>query len=123
VGGQLLWMAFGAAIAGVFSSFTKSIRIGPKWAAREITDEVCRSGCSGVAKQIQKQIGGDIATITPKGGANVLGGFRGKNWGWDYHQVVVKEGRVFDLTTGYQGLPIPDYKALWQYPEAINFGF
>jgi len=36
---------------------------------------------------------------------------------------VVSEGRVYDSFTGYQGLPIEKYKALWEYADAINFGF
>ena len=55
--------------------------------------------------------------------APALGGFRGKNWGWAYHEVVVEAGRVFDLTTGHLGASIEEYTALCEFPEAINFGF
>jgi hypothetical protein len=43
--------------------------------------------------------------------------------GWAYHEVVVKDGRVFDLTTGHKGLSIDEYKQLWQYFDAIDSGF
>ncbi len=95
-------------------------RIGRKWAARDVAS--CERGCEKAAREIQKHIGGDIHTITPKD-APSLGGFRGKNWGWSHHEVVVKDGRVFDATTGHEGLPISDYKKLWQYADEINFGF
>jgi len=36
---------------------------------------------------------------------------------------VVKNGRVFDKFTGYQGLPAAEYKALWEYRDVIKFGF
>lgn len=98
------------------------MQIGPKWRARDIADTACERGCEAVALQIQRHIGGDVVRITPKD-APMLGGFRGKNWGWSHHEVVVKDGRVFDLTTGHKGLPIAEYKSLWQYGESINFGF
>lgn len=82
----------------------------------------CERGCENVARQIQEHIGGNVVRIAPRD-TPALGGFRGKNWGWGHHEVVVKDGRVFDVTTGHQGLPIPEYKQLWQYPDAINFGF
>jgi hypothetical protein len=83
---------------------------------------MCRVGCENVARQIHRHVGGDIVRITPKN-APSLGAFRGKSWGWAHHEVVVRDGRVFDLTTGHQGLPITEYKQLWQYPDGINFGF
>jgi len=98
------------------------VRLGPRWKARDITDAACESGCEGVARQIQKHIGGDIRHIRPQE-APKLGAFRGKNWKWDYHEVVVKDGRVYDITTGHEGLPIAEYKQLWQYSDAIDFGF
>ena len=46
-----------------------------------------------------------------------------KSWGWSYHEVVVKEGRVYDAFTGGEGVAIADYKSLWEFPDHINFGF
>jgi len=98
------------------------VRLGGRWRPRAITDEVCRVGCEGIAQQIRKHLGGEIVRITPKG-APALGAFRGKNWAWGHHEVVVQNGRVFDITTGHHGLEIAEYKKLWDHPEAIHFGF
>lgn len=80
------------------------------------------NGCENCAQQIQKNIGGDIHRITPIG-APSLGGYRGVNPRWSHHDVVVKESRVYDGFSGQNGETISDYKNLFQYPEAINFGF
>lgn len=98
------------------------LRVGRKWRPRAITDAACEVGCENVARQISKHVGGNIVRITPKN-APALGGFRGKNWGWVHHEVVVRDGRVYDLTTGHQGLGLAEYKRLWQHPDGINFGF
>ncbi|WP_187345694.1 hypothetical protein [Sorangium cellulosum] len=78
------------------------VRIGPQWKPRKIADAACENGCESVARQIQKYIGGEVVRITPKDTPG-LGAFRGKNWGWSHHEVVVKDGRVCDLTTGCEG--------------------
>jgi hypothetical protein len=92
------------------------------WQPRDINNPACANGCERAAKQIQKLIGGDVKTIVPKSD-RTLGAHRGKNWGWRFHEVVVKDGRVYDAFTGGQGLPISEYKALWEFPDHINFGF
>lgn len=51
-----------------------------------------------------------------------LGKHRGTNPDWAHHDVVLKDGRVYDAFTGSDGLPLDEYKQLWQYPDAINFG-
>jgi hypothetical protein len=99
------------------------IRIGPRWRPRAITDPACRFGCERVAAQIQKHIGGEIKTIVPSGQARYLGAYRGHDLMWEYHEVVVKGGRVYDAFTGYQGMAIKDYKKLWDFADAIKFGF
>ena len=101
----------------------RGIRVGRRWRARSIDDATCASGCEGVARQIHRHIGGDVHRITPGGRAPQLGGYRGGNMGWSHHEVVVRDGRVYDAFTGHRGLPIGEYKALWEFPEAINFGF
>jgi hypothetical protein len=98
------------------------LRVGRKWHPRAIADEVCRNGCEDVAKQIHRHVGGNIVRITPKDTPR-LGAFRGQNWRWAHHEVVVRDGRVYDITTGHQGVPIAEYKRLWEYPHDINFGF
>jgi hypothetical protein len=92
------------------------------WQPRDINNAACANGCERAAAQIQKLIGGDVKTIIPKRDPT-LGGYRGKNWGWSFHEVVVKNGRVYDAFTGGQGLSITEYKALWEFPDHINFGF
>jgi hypothetical protein len=55
--------------------------------------------------------------------ARFLGSYRGHNAEGAYHQVVVKEDRVYDAFTGHQGMPSDEYKALWANRDAIDFGF
>lgn len=42
---------------------------------------------------------------------------------WDHHWVVVKDGRVYDGTTGPKGLDIDTFKKQWVYHDGIDFGF
>lgn len=90
---------------------------------KDIKDPNNWNGCEACARQNQERVGGDIVRITPDDGAPALGGYRGTNPGWSYHDVVVSNGRVYDAFTGPGGASISDYKALWQYPNAIKFGF
>ena len=82
-----------------------------------------RDNCEAVARQIQRLVGGEIKHIKPKGNLPWLGGLRGNSPRWQFHDVVVKNGRVYDAFTGYEGLPIDQYKALWEYHDFIDFGF
>ena len=105
---------------------TKPPQFGPKWRARSVTDPAFASACENVAKQIQRHIGGEIKTIRPVDPLARLGSYREYtpgDRGWAYHEVVVKGGRVYDAFTGHQGLAIEEYKALWEYHDAIDFGF
>lgn len=52
-----------------------------------------------------------------------LGPYRGEALQWDFHRVVVKDGRVYDAFTGHKGVGIAEYKALWEYADDISFGF
>lgn len=106
-------------LAPELSAARPMIRIGPRWRPRSVMP----SGCEGAARQINRHVEGTIHTITPKKGLPSLGGFRGQSPGWASHDVVLKDGRVYDVTTGHKGLPIDEYKALWEYPDAIDFGF
>jgi YD repeat-containing protein len=97
------------------------IKIGPRWRARPVD---CNVPCEYAAKQIQKQIGGEIKRIEPSGQARYLPPFRGqKDLLWEHHDVVVKGGRVYDIYTGYKGMAIDEYKKLWDFSDAIKFGF
>jgi len=64
---------------------------------------------------------GQTVTVRPTSTPG-LGGYRGAGTLWDEHTVVVADGRVFDVYGPADGVPIDDWKALWDYPEAINFG-
>lgn len=39
---------------------------------------------------------------------------------WSYHEVVVKDGMVYD---GFTGMSINDFKSQFDFGDAINFGF
>lgn len=118
----------------ILTAFTGDSPIGPgptgpirspNWQPRNILNEYCSNGCEENAKQIQKQIGGTIIKIVPLDPEETprLGGYRGKNWGWYWHKVVVNDGRVYDAFTGGEGATIDEYKSLWEYPDVIDFGF
>lgn len=93
------------------------------WKTKGITDPKNWNGCEQCAKDIQSNIGGDIVRIVPADGAPSLGGYRGTNPAWAYHEVVVKNGRVYDAFGPRGGVPVGYYKSLFQYPDAIDFGF
>lgn len=80
-----------------------------------------RAGLWKVADYIQSVIGGDITRITDGYGALRLGKYRGIDSGWNYHDVVVKDGRVFDATTGRRGEPIDQYRANFEYGDDLVF--
>lgn len=50
-------------------------------------------------------------------------GFQPFDTFWATHDVVLKDGMVYDALTGPEGLPTDAYKALWEYSDVINFGF
>lgn len=103
---------------------TKPPRITKKWRARKVTDPKCASGCERVATQIKKHIGGAIKRIKADPNERLyLGRYRGHNFKWKYHEVVVKNGRVYDAFTGHKGLPIAEYKQQWEFGDALQFGF
>lgn len=94
------------------------------WTPRSITNPNNWNGCEQCARDIRAQLGGgDIVRIRPEGGAPSLGGYRGANPGWAYHEVVVKDGRVYDAFGPRGGVTIDEYKNLFQYSDAIDFGF
>lgn len=43
--------------------------------------------------------------------------------GWSSHQVVLKDGMVYDALTGPNGMPASTYKQMWEYRDILNFGF
>ncbi|MEU4157708.1 polymorphic toxin-type HINT domain-containing protein [Actinoplanes sp. NPDC026670] len=97
--------------------------LGPDWKPRAAS-EVCDStGCEAVALEIKRRIGGEIYRINPPPGCSNLGRYRDQWSGWGHHEVVVREGRVYDGFTDRKGLPISEYKALFKdlFPEDFPF--
>ncbi len=82
-----------------------------------------RSNCEQVAREIQQRIGGEIHRITPKEAIYLPESANNQGDTWFYHEVVVKNGRVYDGTTGPKGMSIADYKALFNDPDWVNWGF
>ena len=86
--------------------------------------------CGEVAEEILDLPGGDATIVSTQSDANTVpnqypleGTYRGKGTGWFYHDVVVKDGRVYDGFTDRYELPIDDYKNLWSDKDNILFGF
>jgi hypothetical protein len=85
---------------------------------------VHNADCGKVARDLQSRLGGgDIVTFTKPPGTNALGPAPGNPAGnWDYHTVLVKDGKVYDEFTK-DGMPIAEWKAQWEYADEISFGF
>jgi hypothetical protein len=81
------------------------------------------SGCEKVAKSVQKVMGGEFLQITPKFGRYLgpvkYAGMEGPSWG--HHVAVIKEGVVYDMMTGAEGLPLNTYKQIFEYADDLNF--
>lgn len=106
-------------------AMARPVRITERWTPRDITDPRFSAGCEDVARQIEKLIGGEVKRIAPLTGEGsaMLGSYRGHSPGWFHHEVVVRDGRVYDLFTGHNGLSIVEYKKLWECADYIRFGF
>jgi len=91
-------------------------------ANKNINDRKNWTGCEKCARDIQKSIGGTIHRIEPMEG-RFLGQFKGTDPGWYHHEVVVKDGRVYDAFGPRDGMPIQEYKSQFRYHDAIDFGF
>jgi hypothetical protein len=84
--------------------------------------------CKPWAKQIQDAIGGDIIHITDKYGAPGIGNVFTKEGKlitktdpWVEHYAVRIDDMIYDRITGPSGLPIKDYKKLFEYGEYLDF--
>ena len=104
-------------------AMARAPRITSRWLAREISNPRFATGCEDVARQIQKLIGGDVIRLMPQAGIPMLGAYRGHFPFWFYHEVVLKNGRVYDLFTGFKGLTVSEFKQLWSSARWIEFGF
>ena len=94
-------------------------------------------GCELVANKIQAAIGGTKRRIKLKPEYQVNGAtlgdrsyagegsvFRKIGTRWDFYDVVVLNGRVYDAMTGVGGEAIEAFKKLWGvYEDVIDFGF
>jgi RHS repeat-associated protein len=105
---------------------------GEPWKAFEPGSSACQTGCEDVARLIQQAIGGDQKVI--KGPGRYLGRVMNsagkfvnpagdRALGWNFHQVVVKDGKVYDALTGPNGLATSLYKQLWEFGDVLDFGF
>ncbi|MEU7825493.1 polymorphic toxin-type HINT domain-containing protein [Catellatospora sp. NPDC049133] len=84
--------------------------------------------CYKCALKIQKKLGGgEIVYIKPKQGSFLGTSTHNPDGDWTHHYVVVKDGRVYDGTTGKNGLTPDQFKAQWNgkfdYRDNIDFGF
>ena len=98
-------------------------RIRKNWQPTPYTGPGCGIDCEKASRQIQKQIGGTIGTITPVAPNPGLGEFDGAPTDWTFHKVVIKDGRVFDEFTGSQGQDPDAYKDRFKHKDAIDFPF
>ncbi|WP_420162156.1 polymorphic toxin-type HINT domain-containing protein [Nocardiopsis sp. CNT-189] len=95
--------------------------LGEDWEPRD-PGEICgSSGCEDVARDIQSRIGGTRYRIQDSLGAPFLGQYRGEDTGWGHHDVVIKDGRVYDAFSSRHGVPIEEYRNLWQYGDDLEF--
>ncbi|MEU5869739.1 RHS repeat-associated core domain-containing protein [Nonomuraea sp. NPDC047529] len=78
--------------------------------------------CKECADKIQDMIGGEQKQITSP--YPWLGPSKhDPNGTWNNHWVVEKDGRIYDGTTGPNGLDKETYKKQWEYHGDIDFGF
>lgn len=71
----------------------------------------------GLAYQIESS----VAPVNGGYGAPFLGQYRGIDGGWGHHEVVVKDGRGFDATTGKLGEAIDQYRSDFEYGGDLIF--
>lgn len=78
--------------------------------------------CKACAEKIQEMIGGEKQEITTR--YPVMGpSIHNPAGNWTHHWVVKKDGRIYDGTTGPEGMDPEDFKKQWEYHEDIDFGF
>ena len=117
--GMLLFAAVDVATLGKGGVFKK-------WPWKGITkaETLVRASCDKDAIRIQKIVGGEIMTITPKAPNIGLGEVYYGNEiisEWFYHKAVRVGDIVYDRTTGPNGMQINEYKKLFKYADDINF--
>ncbi|GAB2620262.1 hypothetical protein GCM10027168_60410 [Streptomyces capparidis] len=95
--------------------------LGDDWQPRPTGTIPGSSGCEAVARDIQARIGGERMRITDSAGAPLLGKYRDQDTFWGHHDVVVKDGRVYDAWTGRYGEPVEEYRRRWEWGEYLRF--
>jgi RHS repeat-associated protein len=93
----------------------------PKGKASDVCSISGSSGCEDVARSIQQSIGGSRMRITDRYGAPSLGKYRGQDSFWGHHDVVVKDGRVYDAWTGPEGEALDVYRRQFEYGDDLVF--
>ncbi|WP_344449826.1 Hint domain-containing protein [Actinocorallia aurantiaca] len=93
----------------------------PKGEPSDLCDISGSTGCEDVARTIQRVIGGERMRITDRYGAPTLGKYRGQDSFWGHHDVVVKDGRVYDAWTGPEGEPMDVYRSRFEYGDDLVF--
>ncbi|GAA2114395.1 RHS repeat-associated core domain-containing protein [Streptomyces synnematoformans] len=95
--------------------------LGENWKPAK-TSTICGStGCEDVARKIQSQIGGTRYRITDSYGAPSLGKYRGEDTMWAHHDVVIRDGRVYDAWTSRYGEPLDQYRSRFEYGDDLRF--
>jgi hypothetical protein len=102
--------------------------LGESWVPKPVAEVCGTNTCTQTAREIQSKIGGDVYRATDHFGAKSVGEIRDLNnpeaWyesGWAYHDVLIKDGRVFDATTGRYGLSFEEYRKKFRYGEYLDF--
>ncbi|MFD0402308.1 polymorphic toxin-type HINT domain-containing protein [Kitasatospora sp. NPDC127121] len=100
--------------------------LGVNWKPQNVKNPSCWSGCEDVAKQIQKKLGGGQIyrlsnVMNPPGKDNLygIGPYMETEQGWFTHDVVVRDGRVYDGFSGRTGVPMDEFNARWGYGHDI----
>ncbi|PSK96121.1 intein [Murinocardiopsis flavida] len=89
--------------------------LGEDWTPRDPAEACDSFGCEQVARQIQGKIGGQRYRISDSAGAPYLGQYRGHDTMWRTHEVVIRDGRVYDEFTDRKGMPVEEWKQLWEF--------
>ncbi|MGX4733668.1 RHS repeat-associated core domain-containing protein [Kitasatospora griseola] len=100
--------------------------LGARWKPQDPKDPKCWTGCEDVAKKIQKKLGGGqiyrLSNImNPPGNDNKfgLGPYMETSQDWFTHDVVVRDGRVYDGFSGRNGASMDEFNARWGYGHEI----
>jgi hypothetical protein len=123
------------ALLGFGAVFVDTEDLGDDWVPQVMpTDphDPAPGGCSDKADEIHTELGGSATIYSIQSKDNEpgethqypLGGtYRGHPTGYFFHDVVVKNGKVYDGFGDRDGMPIDEWKNLWSNKDHIDFGF